>query len=184
MANLHNAKRALSPVVNIVGEMATWHRAADALLAMNIEQVVTSHPLASLPHRRASLAPPCVVHTATDTNPARGDAGGERGVRARAHVRAPGRRGGRYTQGDRHHTPLAIARVSNEPRGMRLLPTDVAAAVAHACRGVADGSRVATLVVPHDVQRETGAYDAAAVAAVAVRLSPEAKTRHPVLSLL
>ena len=45
---------------------------------------------------------------------------------------------------------------------------DVAAAVAHAHRQVADGSRVATLVVPHDVQRTLAVYDAAAVASVQV----------------
>jgi len=42
LANLHNAKRALTPVVNIVGEMPTWHRPADALLAMDIEKVASA----------------------------------------------------------------------------------------------------------------------------------------------
>ena len=37
LANLHNAHRASSPVVNIIGGMATWHNAADPLLAMPIE---------------------------------------------------------------------------------------------------------------------------------------------------
>eukprot|EP00659_Diplonema_papillatum_P018760 gene18760-28965_t len=32
IANLHNARRAGTPVLNIVGEMATWHRSADPLL--------------------------------------------------------------------------------------------------------------------------------------------------------
>ena len=35
-ANLHNARRAGSPVINLVGDMATWHRAADPLLASDI----------------------------------------------------------------------------------------------------------------------------------------------------
>lgn len=35
-ANLHNAKRAKSPVVNIVGDHATWHREAEAPLASDI----------------------------------------------------------------------------------------------------------------------------------------------------
>lgn len=38
-ANLHNARRAGSPVVNIVGDHATWHRAADAPLASDIESL-------------------------------------------------------------------------------------------------------------------------------------------------
>ena len=36
---MHNAKRALTPMINIIGEMSTWHRPADALLAMDIERV-------------------------------------------------------------------------------------------------------------------------------------------------
>jgi acetolactate synthase-1/2/3 large subunit len=38
-ANLHNAKRARSPVVNIVGEHATYHRQYDAPLSSDIEAV-------------------------------------------------------------------------------------------------------------------------------------------------
>lgn len=37
IANLHNARRAKSPVLNVIGEHATWHRDADPPLAMNIE---------------------------------------------------------------------------------------------------------------------------------------------------
>jgi acetolactate synthase-1/2/3 large subunit len=37
IANLHNARRAKSPVLNLVGEHATWHRHADPPLAMDIE---------------------------------------------------------------------------------------------------------------------------------------------------
>ena len=37
IANLHNAKRAGTPLLNIVGDMATWHHGADALLEMDIE---------------------------------------------------------------------------------------------------------------------------------------------------
>jgi len=37
IANLHNARRAHSPVVNIIGEHATWHRPVDPPLAMDIE---------------------------------------------------------------------------------------------------------------------------------------------------
>jgi acetolactate synthase-1/2/3 large subunit len=39
IANLHNARRAKSPVVNVVGEHATWHRDADPPLAMDIESL-------------------------------------------------------------------------------------------------------------------------------------------------
>src|SRR3954453_17337680 len=36
VANLHNARRARSPVVNLVGDHATWHRDADAPLTSDI----------------------------------------------------------------------------------------------------------------------------------------------------
>eukprot|EP00756_Hemistasia_phaeocysticola_P034663 Hpha_TRINITY_DN16535_c0_g2::TRINITY_DN16535_c0_g2_i1::g.135194::m.135194/K01652/E2.2.1.6L, ilvB, ilvG, ilvI; acetolactate synthase I/II/III large subunit len=42
LANLHNARRAGAPVVNIIGEMATWHREADALLSMDIEALAAT----------------------------------------------------------------------------------------------------------------------------------------------
>lgn len=37
LANLHNARRARTPIVNVVGEHATYHRALDAPLASDIE---------------------------------------------------------------------------------------------------------------------------------------------------
>ena len=37
MANLHNARRARSPIVTVVGDQATWHRGHDPALAMDIE---------------------------------------------------------------------------------------------------------------------------------------------------
>ena len=37
LANLHNARRANSPVVNIIGDHATYHRQYDAPLASDIE---------------------------------------------------------------------------------------------------------------------------------------------------
>jgi acetolactate synthase-1/2/3 large subunit len=39
LANLHNAKRAHSRIVNVVGEHSTWHRASDPPLAMDIESL-------------------------------------------------------------------------------------------------------------------------------------------------
>src|SRR4051812_50204952 len=37
LANLHNAKKALSPVVNVVGDHATYHRRHNAPLTSDIE---------------------------------------------------------------------------------------------------------------------------------------------------
>lgn len=39
IANLHNARRARSPVVNVVGEHASWHQHADPPLASDIESL-------------------------------------------------------------------------------------------------------------------------------------------------
>jgi acetolactate synthase-1/2/3 large subunit len=39
IANLHNARRAHSPVVNLVGDHASWHLAADAPLTSDIESL-------------------------------------------------------------------------------------------------------------------------------------------------
>jgi acetolactate synthase-1/2/3 large subunit len=41
LANLHNARRACSPVVNVVGDQATWHLAADAPLTSDIAGLAT-----------------------------------------------------------------------------------------------------------------------------------------------
>jgi acetolactate synthase-1/2/3 large subunit len=42
VANLHNARRARTPLINIIGQHATWHVAADAPLTMDIEALAKS----------------------------------------------------------------------------------------------------------------------------------------------
>jgi acetolactate synthase-1/2/3 large subunit len=39
LANLHNARRALSPIINIIGDHATWHLQFDAPLTSDIESL-------------------------------------------------------------------------------------------------------------------------------------------------
>jgi acetolactate synthase-1/2/3 large subunit len=39
IANLHNAKRARTPVINIIGQHTTWHFAADAPLTMDVDSL-------------------------------------------------------------------------------------------------------------------------------------------------
>src|SRR3984893_2748473 len=41
LANLHNARRANSPIVNVIGDHATWHLAADAPLTSDIVSLAT-----------------------------------------------------------------------------------------------------------------------------------------------
>lgn len=42
LTNLHNARRAFTPVLNVIGEHATWHLSADPLLATDIDAVARS----------------------------------------------------------------------------------------------------------------------------------------------
>ncbi len=49
LANIHNAKRAYTPMVNIVGEHATWHIPFDAPLTTDIEAV--ARPMSNWVHR-------------------------------------------------------------------------------------------------------------------------------------
>jgi acetolactate synthase I/II/III large subunit len=42
LTNLHNARRAFTPILNVIGEHAAWHLPADPLLASNIEQLAAS----------------------------------------------------------------------------------------------------------------------------------------------
>ncbi|KAK9806179.1 hypothetical protein WJX72_004533 [[Myrmecia] bisecta] len=45
ISQLHNARRARTPMVNLIGDMATWHTEADPVLASDIEALSrTSHP--------------------------------------------------------------------------------------------------------------------------------------------
>ncbi|RAK56747.1 acetolactate synthase large subunit [Phenylobacterium deserti] len=72
VANLHNARRAFTPIVNIIGDHATYHRQFDAPLASDIESLARPNSLwvksADSPHEvsalaaeavAASLTPPC-----------------------------------------------------------------------------------------------------------------------------
>ena len=39
LTNLHNARRAFTPVLNVIGQHATWHLPADPLLATDITAI-------------------------------------------------------------------------------------------------------------------------------------------------
>jgi len=54
IANLHNAQRARVPVVNLIGEHATWHLDADPLLASDIESL--ARPVSSWLRRNSAAA--------------------------------------------------------------------------------------------------------------------------------
>jgi acetolactate synthase-1/2/3 large subunit len=42
IANLHNARRARTPILNVIGEHATWHRSAESPLSMDIVALAES----------------------------------------------------------------------------------------------------------------------------------------------
>ena len=54
IANLHNARRASSPIVNVIGDQATWHLAADAPLTSDIESL--ARPVSRWVRKTASAA--------------------------------------------------------------------------------------------------------------------------------
>ncbi|WP_045837852.1 acetolactate synthase large subunit [Hyphomicrobium sp. 99] len=54
LTNLHNARRAGTPLLNIIGEHATWHIDADPLLASNIEAL--AHTVSTFTKRSADAA--------------------------------------------------------------------------------------------------------------------------------
>ncbi|PSC72378.1 acetolactate synthase large subunit [Micractinium conductrix] len=99
-ANLHNARRAGTPLVNLVGDMATWHKGADPLLNSDI----------------AALASTVGTHV---------------------HACTPGEDLG-----------AAMAAAVGATAGSRGAPGD---------------SRVATLIVPHDLSWQRSEEDGAAV---------------------
>jgi acetolactate synthase-1/2/3 large subunit len=72
IANLHNARRARSPVVNIIGDQATWHLAADAPLTSDI--VSLARPVSSWVRKSAS--PDAITGETADAIAAAGHAPG------------------------------------------------------------------------------------------------------------
>ncbi|MGA2412587.1 MAG: acetolactate synthase large subunit [Candidatus Binataceae bacterium] len=72
IANLHNARRAHSPIVNIIGDQATWHLASDAPLTSDIESL--ARPVSGWVRKSVSA-----VSVARDTAEAIAAAGGAPG---------------------------------------------------------------------------------------------------------
>ena len=72
IANLHNARRARSPVVNVIGDQATWHLAADAPLTSDIESL--ARPVSAWVRKCAS--PDAIAGDTSDAIVAAGHAPG------------------------------------------------------------------------------------------------------------
>ena len=73
IANLHNARRASSPIVNVIGDHATWHLAADAPLTSDIESL--ARPVSRWVRKTATAAE-LAGDTADAVAAARAGAGG------------------------------------------------------------------------------------------------------------
>jgi acetolactate synthase-1/2/3 large subunit len=69
LANLHNARRAFTPVVNVIGDHATYHRQYDAPLASDIESIARPNSIwvksADSPDAVAGLAAEAVAASLT-----------------------------------------------------------------------------------------------------------------------
>ena len=59
IANLHNARRAGTPVLNLIGDHATWHLASDAPLTSDIESLAA--PVSGWLRRTRRAA--CLLYT-------------------------------------------------------------------------------------------------------------------------
>ena len=117
LANLHNARRAASPIVNIVGDHATYHAADDAPLTVG--------------HRRVRPSGVRAGHLSTSAGSVAADG-------ARRRCRPPARRPGQIAT---LIVPADVAWLDAGPPADRLPvapPSSVsAAAVAATCRGAA-----------------------------------------------
>jgi acetolactate synthase-1/2/3 large subunit len=71
LSNLHNAKKAFSPIVNIVGEHASYHRALDAPLTADIEGAARpfSHWVRTTPDALSAAADAAAAIAAARTPP-------------------------------------------------------------------------------------------------------------------
>src|SRR3984957_14896646 len=72
IANLHNARRARSPIVNVIGDHATWHLAADAPLTSDIASL--ARPVSAWV--RKSAAPEAIAGDTADAIAAAGHSPG------------------------------------------------------------------------------------------------------------
>lgn len=132
LCNLHNAHRARSPVLVLVGEHATWHKAADPALAQNIQALA-----ATVSREVLTVSNPELVVS--------------RVQQALTALAQPVR------------TISSNANASGS--GSSTSPQPAATGLADVTVQVCSGSRVVTLVFPHDISWAPAAAAAAAPAA-------------------
>jgi acetolactate synthase-1/2/3 large subunit len=162
LANLHNARRAYTPVVNVVGDHATYHQACDAPLQSDIETSAANVSQAIIrPADRAGLASAAVRAVAQASGPP----GGVATLILPADISwtegdDPGRTGQRPEEG--HNAPANAA-----PDAAAHAPqhADAAHAAAHAPQHADAADAAAHAPAPqHADAPDTAAIDAAAKA--------------------
>jgi acetolactate synthase-1/2/3 large subunit len=142
VANLHNARRAHTPLVALVGDHATWHRGADAPLASDIESL--ARPVSRWVRTAASAA----------------EAGRDAAEAIAAALEAPGV-ATLILPSDCQADPVEGPATAVRPRPARRVPADRIGAVAAALRR----GGPAALLLGGRALRERGQWAAARVAA-------------------
>lgn len=166
VANLHNARRARSPVLALIGDQASWHAAADPLLCMDIEAL-------------AGTVSGSVIRV---SDPAEMVPAVRRALEAC-------RSGGAGGAGNSASTPDSAAVITAADEGVYTArsynpasPRDV---VPISRQSLAPGSRVATIIVPHDFSWEAlpaSSGSAAAPAAAAAEAAEDPDALLPALN--
>jgi acetolactate synthase-1/2/3 large subunit len=136
LCNLHNAHRALSPVLVLVGEHATWHSSADPPLAQNIQQLagtVSGHVLTVT-----------AADTVCDTM--------QQALDALAKPTAPASSSSSSSSNSSSsEAGLASVHTSTESAASPAAAAATHLAVSSSC----PSSRVVTVVFPHDISWQT-----------------------------
>lgn len=126
LCNLHNAHRARSPVLVLVGEHATWHKAADPVLAQDIQALaatVSGHVLSiQSPETVADTVERALVTLATPVAPA--------------------------SSGTGSSSQAAATGVTDPPK---TTPAAAQGEGGSSSRTSCPSSRVVTVVLPHDI---------------------------------
>ena len=119
LANLHNAKRAKTPIVNLIGEHATWHATADAPLASDIDSIAA--PVSDWQSR--SRSGPTLGADMADAVAAAGQNAGQVATMILAHDH----------QIEEGAVPPALVKFTRQPQAVP--EADVAAAAAALAKG-------------------------------------------------
>mmetsp|Transcript_15173 Transcript_15173/g.40025 ORF Transcript_15173/g.40025 Transcript_15173/m.40025 type:complete len:660 (-) Transcript_15173:497-2476(-) len=165
MSNLHNARRARSPILNIVGQMSSWHIAADSVLNSNIPSLASyASAVVVCPHLQRNPDGDGKAKNIDNTSghwrlhdwlSNQGEVwavlnGHPRAKRATRGGSSDGSATGRKSIGGHWHSPITA-------NGKQAIIPDSKEPLVEVTTTVVEdnpGSRIVTLVVPHDLSWE------------------------------